>query len=93
MSDLDELEKVIRTSYLTKDGTCHDMAIAVWDAGYRLDPHPNGKSKDELIARVEELEGQLARARNLLHTAKNYFPVQDRGVIDRFLTETSKVKS
>jgi hypothetical protein len=34
--------------------------------GYRLDPYPNGKSKDELIAIIESKETNLLNARNLM---------------------------
>lgn len=47
-----------------KDGV--NKAEAVWAAGYRIDPYPNGKTKDELIARIEVVEAERDRARNLL---------------------------
>lgn len=42
------------------------IARAVWAAGYRLDPYPNGKSKPELIARIEAVEAERDKTRNLL---------------------------
>lgn len=41
---------------------------ALFEAGYRLDPYPNGKSKGELIARIEELEAERDKTRNLLRS-------------------------
>jgi len=37
------------------------LAQRLYDAGYRLDPYPNGKSKDELIKRIEELEADKVK--------------------------------
>jgi len=69
------------------------------EAGYRLDPYPNGKSKDELIKRIEELEAERDRARLLLHEVIITSVILDQKsnektveAIDRFLTETSLVK-
>lgn len=68
---MDEIVKII-------DGYADDMedenlfhrsrgiAKRLHDAGYRLDPYPNGKSKVELLAIIETKEAELARARNLL---------------------------
>jgi len=42
------------------------LAQRLFDAGYRLDPYPNGKSKPELIARIEALEEERDKTRNLL---------------------------
>ena len=38
----------------------------LWKQGYRLDPYPNGKSKPELIARIEALEAERDRTRFFL---------------------------
>lgn len=42
------------------------IARALWEDGYRLDPYPNGKSKPELIARIESLEAERDRTRFFL---------------------------
>ncbi len=42
------------------------VSLRVYAAGYRLDPYPNGKSKDELIARIEAVEAERDKTRNLL---------------------------
>jgi len=61
--------------YLPEDGELihhtitREVTNCVYNIGYRLDPYPNGKSKGELIARIEELEAERDRARNLLHDA------------------------
>ena len=94
---MDELENIIRRSYLEKDGTCHDMAVAVWDAGYRLDPYPNGKSKPELIAIIEAKQAELDRARVFLFQVIQESRIGKLGEntideISSFLTETSTVK-
>lgn len=68
LRDLDVLRNVHGSS-VNQDRM--DVADRLIDAGYRLDPYPNGKSKGELIARIEELEGELARARNLLREEHN----------------------
>lgn len=64
------------------------IADRLFDAGYRLDPYPNGKSKDELIKINEGLEADLARARFFLYTRLGGIPE-----IDAFLAETNRVKS
>lgn len=38
-----------------------DIAQRLHDAGYRLDPYPNGKSKVELVNRIEELEADKVK--------------------------------
>lgn len=40
-----------------------DIAQYLFEAGYRLDPYPNGKSKDELIKRIEAVEAERDRTR------------------------------
>ena len=40
----------------------------LWSSGYRLDPYPNGKSKGELIKRIESVETERDKTRNLLRT-------------------------
>jgi hypothetical protein len=47
-------------------GSVQGLAKHLYDKGYRLDPYPNGKSKDELLAIIDAKEEKLARARNLL---------------------------
>jgi len=42
------------------------LAKHLLEVGYRLDPYPNGKSKGELIARIEELEAERDKTKNLL---------------------------
>ena len=53
----------------------HDLdtfiSLKVTEAGYRLDPMPNGKSKPELIAIIEAKQAELDRARVLLRTILN----------------------
>jgi len=43
-----------------------DLCNRLIQYGYRLDPYPNGKSKVELIARIEALEAERDKARGLL---------------------------
>lgn len=78
------------------------IAEVLWDAGYRLDPYPNGKSKDELIARIEEVEAERDRAfvdasncRMMLERAAKRLMSfgADSADLLAFLTETSTVKS
>lgn len=66
---------------------------AIYDAGYRLDPYPNGKTKDELIKRIEELEAERDKARVLLYNVRNLnqVPGSVAKEIDGFLTKTSLV--
>ena len=45
------------------------IARALWEANYRLDPYPNGKSKPELIARIEALEAELDKGKSLMRMA------------------------
>jgi len=84
------------------DESAKSAVKEILDAGYRLDPYPNGKSKGELIARVVELEGQLLGTRELLRQEHSrHF----RGIwlkhmandpdcnVCTFLAETSTVKS
>jgi len=73
---------------------------SLFEAGYRLDPYPNGKSKGELVKRIEELEAERDRARNLLHQSVIALTIMDKTVgqglkslINTFLAETSTVKS
>ncbi len=42
------------------------LSLRITEAGYRLDPYPNGKSKPELIARIEALEAERDRTRFFL---------------------------
>jgi len=66
---IDAIEEVILDAVYNEENTIlsnYNIAKAVFEAGYRLDPYPNGKSKDELIKRIEELEAERDRARNLL---------------------------
>lgn len=65
------------------------IALQLFRAGYRLDPYPNGKSKPELIARIEALEAERDRARELLRKATRQNVAVDA---ERFLAETSTVK-
>jgi len=74
------------------------IALRLYNAGYRLDPYPNGKSKGELLAIIEAKEAELARARNLLYKAVSpHIAVQlDSDLladVNVFLAETSTVKS
>lgn len=62
------------------------------DAGYRLDPYPNGKSKGELIARIEELEDMLNSARNFLHCVGISTDPAIISAINKFLDKTITVK-
>jgi len=92
---------------MCKGEIVESIAKRLFDAGYRLDPYPNGKSKGELIARVEELEGQLAKARMLLDNdhrqlsrIKDSHPnlvampfLVSECPVCTFLVETSTVKS
>jgi hypothetical protein len=71
------------------------MTLRISSAGYRLDPYPNGKSKGELIKRIEELESERDRARNLLRSCvKMGYPAPSTvDEVNSFLAETSTVKS
>lgn len=69
------------------------IAASLWEQGYRLDPYPNGKSKDELLQIIEAREAELARARELLYVAKEpVFSASTRSKVEAFLAETSGVK-
>lgn len=57
------------------------ISKAVFDAGYRLDPYPNGKSKPELIARIEAVEAERDKTRNLLR--EEHTKLQVRGMLIR----------
>ncbi len=61
----DELQDIIQTAFDHGFAARH-IATALVNAGYRLDPYPNGKSKDELIARIETVEAERDKTRNLL---------------------------
>jgi len=91
-----ELQDVIQVA-LDHGFAAGHIATSLVNAGYRLDPYPNGKSKDELIKRIEELEAERDRARLLLHSVHSRIK-QDANLlpglgedISRFLTETSLV--
>lgn len=43
-----------------------DIGQSLYTMGYRLDPYLNGKSKVELISRIESLEAERDKTRNLL---------------------------
>jgi hypothetical protein len=65
------MERMISIIDKEMDDACYDrlgkdIAKKLHAAGYRLDPYPNGKSKDELIKRIEMVEAERDRARNLL---------------------------
>ena len=66
-----EMAELIETASGTWPGTI-ELSMSDWIAevlvenGYRLDPYPNGKSKDELIARIETVEAERNKTRNLL---------------------------
>jgi hypothetical protein len=45
----------------------------LWSSGYRLDPYPNGTSKDELIARIETVEAERDKTRNLLRKEHEWY--------------------
>lgn len=43
------------------------LALNLNEAGYRLDPYPNGKTKDQLMAQTAAVQANLDRASILLH--------------------------
>ena len=43
------------------------LALKITEAGYRLEPYPNGKSKDQLMAQTSAVQANLDRASILLH--------------------------
>jgi len=68
------LGTVIKREY--KSSNCLDelgLAIRLHAAGYRLDPYPNGTSKDELIARIETVEAERDKTRNLLRKEHEWY--------------------
>lgn len=78
----------------------------LWAAGYRLDPYPNGKSKAELIARIEALEAERDKTRNLFRkehekwvresfsiSMEKHYELDPHCPVCNFLAETSTVKS
>jgi len=75
-------------------GATTGLADKIYDAGYRLDPYPNGKSKGELIARIEELEGERDKMRNVLFDIEGMagLPIDIGVFINKYLTKTSTVK-
>lgn len=42
-----------------------DVAKALYASGYRYDPYPNGKTKGQLIARIEELDAERDKTRGI----------------------------
>jgi len=90
------------------DESAKSAVKAILDAGYRLDPYPNGKSKGELMAIIEAKDAELARARNMLRDTDHLLRRRcspphgailsqaEESQIDTnrsFLAETSTVKS
>lgn len=82
------------------------VAQTLWEMGYRKDPYPNGKSKGELIEIVETVQGQLAKARNLLRAEHEHYIKGMFGItmekhqelkpdcpVCKFLADTSTVKA
>lgn len=68
-----DLAKEIKKNYT--ESNCLDdlgLAIRLTNAGYRLDPYPNGKSKDELIARIETVEAERDKTRYLLRREHDF---------------------
>ena len=93
----DELQDVIQVA-LDHGFAAGHIATSLVNAGYRLDPYPDGKSKDELIKRIEELDPPPPPARGLLHSVHSRIK-QDATLlpglgedISRFLADTSTVK-
>lgn len=83
-----------------------NVAQTLWEMGYRKDPYPNGKGKPELIEIVETVQGQLAKARNLLRSEHEKRVLETFGIsmdrhqelkpdcpVCKFLSDTSTVKS
>lgn len=74
-----------------------DVGQALYKMGYRLDPYPNGKSKNELIDTIARESHKLDKARVLLHeitmkkAAMACLPEQLALNVERFLAETSLV--
>ena len=102
MSERDELKEFVRSLRTSVDG----VADSLWNAGYRLDPYPNGKSKDEFIEIIGNLSASLDKARNFLtiaHAARinetfgitmeRHRELKPDCAVCKFLDETSLVKS
>lgn len=100
---VDELAKELEQD----EGSYRAMKIALqlFKAGYRLDPYPNGKSKPELIARIEAVEAERDKTRNLLRAEHEKWVAECFGIkmekhyeldsdcpVCTFLAETSSVK-
>jgi hypothetical protein len=57
---------ILKAALIGNNNGLIQAAEKLWAAGYRLDPYPNGKSKGELIARIETVEAERDKTRNLL---------------------------
>lgn len=82
-----------------------NSAEAVFSAGYRLDPYPNGKTKDQFIDIIANLSANLDKARNFLTvehlarinetfgiTTERHRELRPDCAVCAFLEETSGVK-
>lgn len=105
MKDQDEILKI--REVMTQAEVQHrNVAEALYEVGYRLDPYPNGKSKDQFIEIIGNLSASLDKARNFLtiaHAARinetfgitmeRHRELKPDCAVCQFLDETSLVKS
>lgn len=77
----------------------------LFSAGYRIDPYPNGKTKDQFIDIIATMSANLDKARNFLNvehlarinevfgiTAERHHELRPECPVCKFLEETSGVK-
>lgn len=82
-----------------------DVAEHLFNKGYRLDPYPNGKTKDQFIDIIATMSANLDKARNFLHvehlarinevfgiTMDRHRELRPECPVCKFLEETSGVK-
>lgn len=98
---IDAIEALVDIS--RKDGL--PAGETLFSAGYRLDPYPNGKTKDEFIDIIANMSANLDKARNFLTvehlarinetfgiTMERHRELRPDCAVCAFLEETSGVK-